>query len=195
VWLVLGVLVLVALLLAAVAATYARRLRRAAARAEALAGLANTDPLTGLLNRRGLEAALGVELGRARRYGGTLAVVFGDLRSLKGLNDRYGHDAGDRALQSVAHILGSQIREGDACGRVGGDEYAIVLVNQGADGARAFVQRVRQRLAEMPAPDSRAPLDLTMGLSLYPEHGDNPDELLAAADRDLYAQRGIQVAD
>jgi diguanylate cyclase (GGDEF)-like protein len=195
VWLMLGALALVALLLAAAVAIYARRLRRAAARADTLAGLANTDPLTGLLNRRGIETQLGVELGRARRYGGALAVVFGDLRSLKALNDRYGHDAGDRALQLVAHILRSQIREGDACGRVGGDEYAIVLVNQGAEGAGAFVERVRRRLRETRAPDSREPLDLTMGVSLYPEDGEKPDDLLAAADRHLYAQRGIQVAD
>jgi diguanylate cyclase (GGDEF)-like protein len=191
---ILGALALVALLLAAAVAVYARRLRRTAARAEALAGLANTDPLTGLLNRRGIETRLGTELARARRYGDPLAVVFGDLRWLKAMNDRHGHEAGDRALQSVARVLRGQIRDGDACGRVGGDEFAIVLVRQGADGARAFVERVRERLRELPA-ESGMPLDLTLGVSLFPEHGDNPEDLLAAADRHLYAQRGIRVAD
>jgi diguanylate cyclase (GGDEF)-like protein len=122
-------------------------------------------------------------------------VVFGDLRSLKALNDRHGHEAGDRALQAIAQILSSQIREGDAGARVGGDEYAIVLVNQGADGAAAFVERVRRQLQQTPAPESGAPLDLTMGVALYPDDGDNPDDLLAAADRQLYAQRGIRVVD
>jgi diguanylate cyclase (GGDEF)-like protein len=193
VWIILGVLALIAALLAAAVAIYARRLRRAAARADALAGLAATDPLTGLLNRRGIESHISTELARAVRYGGTLAVVFGDLRALKAINDRHGHEAGDRALKSVAHILRDQIREGDACGRVGGDEYAVALVNQGAEGAQAFCDRVRDCLHAAPALDGDQPLDLTLGVALFPRDGDTAQDLLAAADRDLYAQRGISV--
>jgi diguanylate cyclase (GGDEF)-like protein len=194
VWLILAVLALMALALAAVLAVLARRLKRAAAHAEALAGLAATDALTGLLNRRGFESHLTTELARARRYGGTLAVVFGDLRSLKAINDSHGHEAGDRALRFVAEILAGQIREGDACGRIGGDEYAVTLVNQGTDGAHAFCDRVRTCLGDRVLPGADERLDLTMGVSLFPQDGDTANELMAAADRALYAQRGINVA-
>jgi diguanylate cyclase (GGDEF)-like protein len=192
VWLILAGLVTLAALLAAALAIYARRLRRTAERAAAFAGLAATDPLTGLLNRRGFEASLGVELSRARRYGGALALVFGDLRALKSINDVHGHEAGDQALRSVGEILRSQVRDGDACGRMGGDEYAVVLVNQGAAGAQAFCDRVRDRLSATSGPHG-GDLDLTMGVALFPRDGDSPDLLLTAADRDLYAQRGIAV--
>ena len=194
VWVILAALALLAAVLAAAVAIAARRLRRAAEREQALAGLALTDPLTGLMNRRGIEAHISSELGRAIRYGGALAVVFGDLRALKTINDRHGHDAGDRALQMVADVLRTQIREGDACGRVGGDEYAVALANQGEEGADAFVGRVRSRLRQTPVPGAGAPgLDFTMGVALFPRDGDTPEDLLTAADRDLYAQRGISV--
>ncbi|MEA2425703.1 MAG: hypothetical protein QOH13_2113 [Thermoleophilaceae bacterium] len=192
VWLILAGLALVASILAGALAIYARRLRATAQRAATFAGLAATDPLTGLLNRRGFESSLGIELARARRYGGTLALVFADLRALKTINDRHGHEAGDQALRTVAGVLSEQVREGDASGRVGGDEYGVVLVNQGAKGAQAFRDRVRERLSSAPGPHGEE-LELTMGVALFPDDGDSPDLLLTAADRDLYAQRGIAV--
>jgi diguanylate cyclase (GGDEF)-like protein len=191
VWAALGALGLLALLLGSALAVYARRLRRSAARAEALAGLAATR----LLNRRGLETVLAVELARARRYGGQVAVVFGDLRALKMINDRYGHDVGDRALRKVAGVIRTEIREGDSAGRVGGDEYAITLANQDESGASAFCERVRRRLASTASPAKSIPLDLTMGIAVFPRDGETPADLLTAADRRLYAQRGITVGE
>jgi diguanylate cyclase (GGDEF)-like protein len=193
VWLALGALALLAALLGTALAIYARRLREASAHAEALAGLASTDPLTGLLNRRAIEDRLTVEVARARRYGGNLAVVYCDLRALKTINDRYGHDIGDRALRTVAGVLRGQIREGDAGARVGGDEYAVTLVNQDRSGASAFCDRVHRRLATTRAPTGDIPLDLTMGVAVFPEDGDTAADLLTSADRNLYAQRGISV--
>ena len=134
-----------------------------------------------LLNRRGMEHRLTAEIERAKRYDYPLAVIYADLRGLKAVNDARGHDAGDELLKQTAAVLSQQIREGDECARIGGDEFAAMLIYQGRSGADAYAHRVREQS------------DLTMGIASFPADGESVDDLLRVADRRLYVERGITV--
>jgi diguanylate cyclase (GGDEF)-like protein len=153
-----------------------------------------TDPLTGILNRRGFTNVAQRELERAQRYGHPLALAFVDVRGLKGVNDSRGHQAGDELLRQVAALLKDSSRSHDVVGRIGGDELAVMLTHQGADGMAAVMRRVRSQL-----PATREALgfdhdwDLTIGMSVFPRDGHSLEDLLAAADRRLYMQRGIEL--
>jgi diguanylate cyclase (GGDEF)-like protein len=155
---------------------------------------AMTDPLTGILNRRGFTTVAQRELERAQRYGHPLALAFVDVRGLKSVNDSRGHQAGDELLKQVAALLTESSRSHDVVGRLGGDELAVMLTEQGADGMTAVMRRVRAQL-----PVARAALgfehdwDLTIGIAVYPRDGHSVEALLAAADRRLYMQRGIEL--
>jgi diguanylate cyclase (GGDEF)-like protein len=118
-----------------------------------LAALARTDPLTGLLNRRGLTEALDRETARARRTGATVSLVLLDLDRFKTLNDTLGHPAGDAALVAVADVLRHGLRGGDVAGRWGGDEFGIVFVDLAVEVAYDVVDRLRATLTH---PSNRA---------------------------------------
>jgi diguanylate cyclase (GGDEF)-like protein len=195
VWIALAV----ALALAAVAGVAAfrstRRVRQQAGEVAAVTAAALTDPLTGVLNRRGFMEAAERELVRAGRYGHPMALAFVDIRGLKAVNDTEGHLAGDRLLQRVTMLLRDSARTHDVVGRIGGDELAVLLAEQSAEGAAAMTQRVRSQV-----PSHRAslglvtPWDVTVGTAAFPDDGDNLEQLLDAADRRLYEQRGINLA-
>jgi GGDEF domain-containing protein len=106
-----------------------------------LENLANTDPLTGLFNRRRFQEALRYEVDRARRYG-MVSLMMIDLNWFKLLNDQYGHNAGDEALKTVAELLKSRCRSTDICARLGGDEFAVILPQTGADGSAIVRQSI-----------------------------------------------------
>lgn len=142
---------------------------------------ASTDSLTGLWNRRRLEAAFNTLL--ARRA--PLAVVLADLDDFKELNDRYGHDAGDRALRAFASALREEVRQDDLVCRYGGEEFVVVLPGRSIDDARAVFERVRQRVSAV-ASDGRVPA-FTASYGITDSEGVTPlDELLAEADVALY---------
>jgi diguanylate cyclase (GGDEF)-like protein len=105
--------------------------------------LAWTDPLTGLLNRRGFDEELEREDARARRNRTTAAVVLLDVRGLKSVNDTYGHTSGDALLRAVGSALRVCARGSDVAARFGGDEFAALLADANLEGAHAFVGRVR----------------------------------------------------
>jgi diguanylate cyclase (GGDEF)-like protein len=195
VWIALAV----SLALAAVAGVAAlrsnRRLHRQAGEVAAVTAAALTDPLTGVLNRRGFLESAERELGRARRYGHPLAVAFVDIRGLKAVNDSEGHLAGDRLLRRVTMLLRESARTHDLVGRIGGDELAVLLAEQSADGAAAMTQRVRSQVpAHRASLHLATPWDVTIGTAAYPEDGTTFEELLEAADRRLYEQRGIRIS-
>jgi diguanylate cyclase (GGDEF)-like protein len=158
-----------------------------------LAAEARQDALTGLLNRRGLDERLEVELARSARETTPLAVAAFDVDRFKAINDEHGHDAGDRVLVGVAGVLVAESRTVDAVARVGGDEFVVVLPGAGIGDARAFVERacarVRSDVAFGP-PGSARTVTLSGGASsaLAPV---DPAPLFDAADRSLYeAKRG-----
>lgn len=147
------------------------------------------DELTGLYNRRHMEASLERELARARRSQGQIAVIMADIDHFKRFNDTYGHDAADAVLASVAHTLGAQTRAEDIACRYGGEEFLIVVpgidwqnVMKRAEQMRASVEQL------LPQFRGRAlgSVTLSAGIAVYPDHGDSPETLVHAADAALY---------
>jgi diguanylate cyclase (GGDEF)-like protein len=156
-----------------------KRLRRLAVR----------DHLTGLGNYRRLIAVLGAEMRKSQRTERPFAVLLLDLDDLKGINDRHGHVAGNRALCRVADALRVSCRAVDTPTRFGGDEFALILPETGETGAR----RVARRICDEMAVDARSPaLTLSVGVAEYPRDGDTIEGLLAAADAALYEMKGIR---
>ena len=168
------------------------------ARESEQAHLARHDALTGLANRLALEQHLPHAMARARRGGHQLAIGVLDLDDFKPVNDTYGHAAGDRLLQQLATRLQAQLRESDLLARLGGDEFVLVLDELDAAHPRQVLSTVLGRLhraVEEPfelSPGVQAEVGMSMGLALYPEHGDEPDSLLRQADGALYAAKAAK---
>ncbi|HWC73213.1 MAG TPA: MASE1 domain-containing protein [Gemmatimonadales bacterium] len=145
--------------------------------------LAVTDPLTGLANHRQLVNALESEIKRSRRTAQPLAVVLLDLDGLKQINDRHGHLAGSLAIRRVAEALLGSCRATDTAARFGGDEFALVLPETGEAAAWHVARGVVDRLAT----DAEKPnLSISVGVAVYPGHGETVEALLNAADVALY---------
>lgn len=148
--------------------------------------LAVTDPLTGLANHRQLIQALEGEIRRSRRTAQPLAVVLLDLDGLKQINDRYGHLAGSLAIRRVAEALLGSCRATDTAARFGGDEFALVLPETGEAAAWHVARGVADRLAT----DAEKPnLSISVGVAVYPGHGETVEALLNAADVALYESK------
>jgi len=146
-----------------------------------------TDELTGLVNRRRFLAALDAEIVRASRLGGTLSVVLADLDDFKRINDRFGHPTGDIVLLKFADLIRAHVREVDVPGRLGGEEFSILLPETDAQGALAGAERLRQALAEQPFELEGRAVEVTASFGvaeLTPGH--SADELLRSADAALY---------
>jgi len=155
--------------------------------------LASTDPLTGLFNRRHFLGQLEDTLRRSRRYRETFALALLDLDGLKAINDRLGHGAGDRALESVGQALREWVRDTDAVARIGGDEFAALLLQVDGPGATTIIERLRDsvRGRELHQGDEVLRLSVSAGVALYPEHGGDAEALLARADAALYAAKNL----
>lgn len=149
---------------------------------------AMVDSLTGLANRRSLEETLRSELARAARFGDSVSVVLADLDKFKGVNDRYGHAAGDEVLKAFAEALRQTVRESDVAGRWGGEEFALVLSGTDAEGGARFAERARAMIentgVEMPD-GSKLHVTASFGVASFPESR-GLRELLDAADAALY---------
>jgi diguanylate cyclase (GGDEF)-like protein len=151
-----------------------------------LAESARRDPLTGLLNHRAFHAQLSVEAARARRFRGSLALVLFDLDRFKETNDREGHQEGDRLLRAFASALAATVRETDVAGRVGGDEFAALLLGAAAPDVDAFVSRLRRSLPEG--------LAVSAGAAHLPAECPAVEQLLETADRRLYSDKSARAA-
>ena len=160
--------------------------------ADRLAALSETDALTGLSNARGLFDRLDRELARSRRYREPLTLLLVDLDGLKGINDRYGHGAGDEALRHLASVIRSQLRETDIGARWGGDEFAVVAPRTSKVAALALAERIRSLIPQ----DGREwPLTCSIGVaSIDPETDGllvDSASLMRVADLAMYeAKRG-----
>ncbi len=153
-----------------------------------LAGEARTDPLTGLLNRRGFDERAAVEIAHARRDAISLAVASFDLDHFKKINDRFGHDTGDRVLSHLGAVLVANAREIDVVARIGGEEFVVLLPGAAVAGAVEFTERIRHAIAES---TSELPVvQVSAGVAASTEPVEIAD-LLQQADAALYsAKRG-----
>ncbi|MET0272838.1 MAG: GGDEF domain-containing protein [Phenylobacterium sp.] len=153
-------------------------------------GLADRDTLTPLINRR----AFMRELNRVRtftlRYGASACLVYFDLDGLKGVNDRFGHAAGDAALRTVAERLAANVRESDVVGRMGGDEFAVILVQADRSTAEAKAAELAREIEREPLAfdEWRAPLHISYGVREITGEAE-PEDLVAEADRAMYARK------
>ena len=149
---------------------------------------AATDPLTGILNRRGLEERMERALSQAQEQRVPLSVLVIDCDDFKEINDRAGHEFGDALLREVADVLLRALPEGADAARLGGDEFVVMLPAAGADAAEALGGQIRTRLAEG-LTDAGFPLRISAGVSTYPFDGATPTSLLRAGDQALYAAK------
>jgi diguanylate cyclase (GGDEF)-like protein len=150
--------------------------------------IASTDALTGLLNRRAATTALEEAVARAHRQGTELSVAIFDLDHFKRINDSLGHPAGDAALQRFAQVLRETCSGTDVPGRLGGEEFLVVLLRSDESGARAFAERFSDNLDFQTANDP-APLSVSAGVAALDHEHLDADGLLVAADRALYAAK------
>jgi len=168
----------------------ARVLRRAWRDNLALAAFASRDPLTGLYNRRGLMVHLDQWHSWAARYGRPLGVLLIDVDDFKKVNDMHGHSVGDLALRAVGTALEAGLRGSDLVARYGGDEFAIIAPETGAEELDMLAKRLVDGVRETPLEDwdgSKIPLSISVGAAvLLSADGAKIDGLLAAADASLY---------
>jgi diguanylate cyclase (GGDEF)-like protein len=151
---------------------------------------ANVDALTGVQNRRGFLEAAAPLLRLADRAGAVMTLGYFDVNGLKGINDRLGHEAGDRAIAETGRLLGSCFRTADVVARVGGDEFVALFVVTGSEGAAIaagrFVEAMEQRNATADLP---FPLSVAAGFIERQPGGETIDELLARADQAMYERK------
>jgi len=149
-----------------------------------------TDPLTGLHNRRYLEARLAEELSRSKRYDYPLSFMMIDIDDFKLYNDRNGHQAGDRALEITAQCLRAALRKVDVASRYGGEEFSILLPQTDLQEAGVIADRIRRKIYDTPFTHGKSqPLGavtVSIGLSAFSPTLDSAEAIVRAADRALY---------
>ena len=160
----------------------------------ALVRLAATDPLTGLSNRRVLDNRLDEEWRRARRTRQPLSALFIDIDHFKHFNDAYGHASGDEALIAVAECISATVRRSvDLVARYGGEEFAVMLPDTSAEGALVVAEKIRRKVQSQNVVHSDGEtIAVTVSIgcaTCVPADGANALDLLAAADRQLYAAK------
>jgi two-component system chemotaxis response regulator CheY len=166
--------------------------RQVDAKNKLLEEMAHSDPLTGLPNRRAIEEWAGRQLRGAARHGFPYWVVLADLDGFKSINDTHGHDGGDALLQKFAEILKTVIRASDICGRLGGDEFLLVITHVEADSIHKTVERFRQKLAEQQFQLGEEKVTITASFGIAGFHGKEIldfNTLVRRADKALYAAK------
>src|SRR4051794_5894881 len=151
----------------------------------ALHATARTDPLTGMLNRRGFGERFELEVERAARTSEPFALVLGDIDHFKALNDVYGHIAGDEALASIGEALRAGCRTIDTAARIGGEEFALLLPGTASVEACEAAERLREAVGKLRGPNGE-PLTISFGVVEHPAHGLAWSELMRGADAALY---------
>ena len=152
------------------------------------------DPLTGIYNRRQFNNMLEYEIGRSERHHHEFSLLQLDLDDFKDINDSYGHQTGDEALCGVAEVLREHIRKGDLAARIGGDEFAVILMETGREGATTVANMLGKSLRErtFTAPDGKHfHLTVSIGIATYPIDAQNEADLQVGADAAMYRAKDI----
>src|SRR5579864_8979533 len=154
---------------------------------------AATDPLTGLYNRRLFEEQFEKELNRALRYDLSLALIILDLHRFKEVNDRFGHPQGDLFLRTAAATLRKSLRTSDYAFRIGGDEFALLLVHSDSEQANTLARRIRANFATaVQNMQASVGLGLDYGIAIFPVDGDQKEVLVGIADQRLYEMKHVE---
>jgi diguanylate cyclase (GGDEF)-like protein len=147
------------------------------------------DPLTGLVNHRRVHQRLDRELADARAYGGSVAIALLDIDNFKAVNDRCGHQAGDRVLRTIADVLTRTCRSTDIAGRYAGDEFMLILPGLELADARKVGQRLLDEIARCgfrPAADPPAAIGVSIGLAVSRNGEQSAKQVIAIADAAMY---------
>ena len=143
------------------------------------------DPLTGLPNRRLLQHRFNSALQRSRQSGRRGVLLFCDLNHFKQVNDKYGHEAGDKALREIADRLLAEVRHGDTVARLGGDEFAILAEDIDGDDLDVLMRRIDESISR-PLEGIDVPVTASIGTAIVSPYASNLDELLRTADDAMY---------
>jgi diguanylate cyclase (GGDEF)-like protein len=153
--------------------------------------LSITDPLTGLFNRKYLMEKLAAEIIRSLRHKHTFALLIIDIDHFKHINDTYGHQKGDEVLRHLADVFTKSIRECDYVARYGGEEFVVLLPETGQNGAIEAAERIRISAGKawVGLADETISVTVSIGLSLFPDNGDDVRTVIQQADKALYAAK------
>jgi diguanylate cyclase (GGDEF)-like protein len=149
--------------------------------------MSRVDELTGLPNLRALQEQLPSRLGPAARAGRRMAVLMMDIDGFKAVNDRLGHGVGNELLKEVANLLRFAVRVGDEPFRFGGDEFVLLLSDADGDGACVVAARIQEIYGSMGQTlrGTDVEVSFSIGIAVFPEHGETPELLLERADEAL----------
>jgi diguanylate cyclase (GGDEF)-like protein len=173
-----------------------RELHIARERLANLERLADRDPLIPIANRRAFVREMTRNMSLAERYGTPSSVVYIDVNDFKEINDTHGHSAGDEALKHVADILLSSVRESDIVGRLGGDEFGVILDRTDQSMAREKADGLAHQIMQTPMNYQGRPVAVHVAVGVYTFTGtEDVGHALAAADRDMYAQKKRMKSD
>jgi diguanylate cyclase (GGDEF)-like protein len=165
-------------------------LTKAHGRIAALEHLADEDPLTALANRRAFVRQLTRAIAVTHRHGVPASIIYFDVNNLKQINDLHGHPAGDAALRHVATVLHDNIRSSDIVGRLGGDEFGVVLAYIGEEQANDKAAALADAIATMPLRWGDLQIPVTAAYGVYAVSGtEGPQHAIEAADRAMYQQK------
>ena len=160
-----------------------------------LEALADSDPLLPLFNRRAFARELARAISLAERYDEPLSVIFFDLNGFKAINDTHGHAAGDLVLAHVAELLRSHVRDSDVVGRLGGDEFGVILLRSDLPSARAKAQQLADMIQSLPAEIGGVAhrVGAAWGACAH-RRGEGAEALLDRADSEMYAGKPARLA-
>ena len=165
-------------------------------RASYLEQLADQDPLAPVLNRRAFVRELSRNTAFAERYGSAGSVVYFDINDMKRVNDRFGHSAGDMALKHVAEMLLQHVRASDVVGRLGGDEFGVILAQSDGPHALEKAASLAEAIASMSLDWDGQSFQVGVSYGIHTlNKGDKVDDALDAADRAMYAQKRKTTAE
>lgn len=158
---------------------------------ENLEHLTKTDALTGCASRRHFQDRLKAELGRARRYSRECSLVAIDMDLFKSINDRHGHAGGDQALRHVSRVIRQELRSADEVGRLGGEEFALLLPETALASATALAERIREAIEIAPVQfeDVQMAVTASFGVASWKSPDESSDALMRRADKALYAAK------
>jgi diguanylate cyclase (GGDEF)-like protein len=154
-----------------------------------LRGQSVRDPLTGLFNRRYMDETLGREIRRAVREGHTLGIIMFDIDHFKAFNDTLGHEAGDAVLQKLSEFILEHFRGEDIACRFGGEEFILILPNASLDDTYKRAESLRKAVKQLDVYHRGTLLDkltLSIGVAIFPDHGNDAEALLRTVDQALY---------